>query len=138
MTYDPNLQLSPHFRLGEFISENDPDGVRCFMTSPVTYTARLTRWCHVIGEPVRARFGPVHIDSGFRSPQHNRDVGGRTHSEHLEALAGDMQVANGAPSDVATFCEGLPGCGGVGRYATFTHADIRDRGPDGIQARWDG
>ena len=48
--------------------------------------------------------------------------------------AADIKVAGVAPADVADYAETLlPGTGGIGRYSTFTHIDVR---PD--KARWRG
>jgi zinc D-Ala-D-Ala carboxypeptidase len=39
--------------------------------------------CERVLEPIRQRFGAVHVHSGYRSPKHNRSVGGKKDSWHL-------------------------------------------------------
>lgn len=139
MSIDRSQKLSPNFTLGEFLSPNDPWVEAHFLSSPVTYTARLKRLCAAL-EKVRAHFGnkPIHINSGLRSPRHNKNVGGALASQHVVAQAADFVVTGVDPQQVADYCYTLPELGGVGRYATWTHADVRKRDVDGAQARWEG
>ena len=56
---------------------------------------------------------------------------------HLLGLAADLQIEEVEPHEVAGIIEALMDSGeilmgGVGRYNTFTHMDIR-----GHRARWD-
>ena len=39
--------------------------------------------CEQVLEPIRAKFGPVHVHDGYRDPGHNAAVGGKTESFHL-------------------------------------------------------
>ncbi len=44
----------------------------------------FTALCSEILEPIRAHFDlPIRITSGYRSPEHNSDVGGVSHSQHV-------------------------------------------------------
>jgi uncharacterized protein YcbK (DUF882 family) len=85
---------------------------------------------------VRDHFGqPVTINSGYRCPSHNAAVGGATKSQHLDGIAADISVKDVKPSDVYAYIEQLlAGTGGLGKYSTFTHVDVRTNGP----ARWVG
>lgn len=89
-------------------------------------------------EVLRAHFNtPVNINSAYRSPVYNRSVGGAVNSQHLSGKAADVVMDGITPSEVADAIEflidvGLMKEGGVGRYDTFTHYDIR-----GTKARWD-
>lgn len=79
----------------------------------------------------------IKINSGYRSESHNKAVGGSKGSQHRRGLAVDIVVEGVNPEDVADKIEeliekGLLKEGGVGRYHTFTHYDIR-----GTKARWD-
>lgn len=67
--------LSPHFILYEFVRssaaiehdiDNTPDAVQ---------TEALTALCDNILEPLRRRFGPIVISSGFRCRKVNNLVG---------------------------------------------------------------
>lgn len=78
---------------------------------------------------------PVTITSGVRCTTYNtNDVGGATGSQHLKGTAADIKVKGVAPSEVADYVETLlPGTGGIGRYNTFTHVDVRSK-----KSRWNG
>ena len=84
---------------------------------------------------IRAYFGkPVYINSGIRCAAHNANVGGAKSSQHLRGTAADITVDGVEPSRVATYAETLlPKTGGIGRYKTFTHIDVRK-----TKARWNG
>lgn len=74
---------------------------------------------------------PMTIISGYRCLAHNKEVSGATNSQHLYGRAADIIVKDFSPSDVAKAAEPLLFNGGLGRYKTFTHIDVR-----GIKARW--
>lgn len=79
---------------------------------------------------------PITINSAYRSPAHNKAVGGAKNSQHLYGKAADIVVHGVAPDVVADTIEnlideGVISQGGLGRYNTFTHYDIR-----GNKARW--
>lgn len=80
---------------------------------------------------------PIDINSGYRSPKHNAKVGGADNSQHLAGKAADIVIEGISPDEVADAIEFLIDSkmmkqGGLGRYETFTHYDIR-----GKKARWD-
>lgn len=89
-------------------------------------------------EVLRAHFNaPITINSAWRTATYNRKVGGAVNSQHLSGRASDIVVKGVPPEEVANAIEFLIECGlmkegGVGRYDTFTHYDIR-----GNKARWD-
>lgn len=84
---------------------------------------------------IREHFGkPVRVNSGIRCSQHNRNVGGASASQHLRGTAADITVEGVAPAKVADYAETLlPRSGGIGRYNTFTHVDVRKN-----KSRWNG
>ena len=86
-------------------------------------------------EQIRVHFGAaVTINSAYRTPSHNAKVGGTSRSQHLYGLAADIKVAGVSPAAVADYAEQLLGShGGVGRYSTFTHIDVR-----ADKSRWRG
>lgn len=79
--------------------------------------------------------GPLHILSGCRCPKHNKKVGGATHSQHVLGRAADVQSHELTPAQLAKLAEEVPRfkTGGIGRYHTFTHVDVRAG-----RARWAG
>ena len=88
-------------------------------------------------EIIRSHFNaPITINSAYRSPEHNRKIGSNDSSQHILGKAVDIVVKGVAPDDVSDaieflISEGLVKEGGLGRYNTFTHYDIR-----GTRARW--
>jgi len=84
-------------------------------------------------EDTRAHFGaPVSISSGYRCSRHNARVGGAKASRHMEGDAADIQVKGVSASKVYAYIAKRVGDrGGVGRYNSFTHVDVR-----GYKARW--
>ena len=87
-------------------------------------------------ENIRVHFGkPVHINSGYRTVSYNKTVSGSSStSQHCNGLAADIRVEGVSPDRVADYAEQLLGDhGGVGRYGTFTHIDVR-----ADKSRWKG
>lgn len=66
---------------------------------------------------------PIIINSGYRTPQHNRNVGGAKNSQHLYGRAADVVVKGVNPSKVYNYA--VKHFDGVGKYNTFTHVDTR-------------
>ena len=82
--------LSEHFKLGEFTRSNSHPEVYNIPTHEAI--ANLKRVC-VWLEVLRARAGgPIRINSGYRSPQLNRKIGGVKNSNHLTGCAVDIRV----------------------------------------------
>lgn len=84
-------------------------------------------------QALRDRLGkPLIINSGYRSPEHNRAVGGAKGSKHMEGSAFDVSMSN---HDPATFIEAAQAVGfrAIGTYPrqNFVHVDARPNA-----ARW--
>ena len=78
----------------------------------------------------------ITITSGYRSPQHNKKIGGAKDSQHVKGLAADIKVAGMTPKEVALVIEALieqgkMKQGGIGIYPSWVHYDVR-----GTKARW--
>ena len=66
---------------------------------------------------VESRFGKkVVITSGYRSPPHNRRVGGAKASMHMACKAADFHIPGVSGVEVARYVRSLPTRGGVGTY----------------------
>ena len=92
-------------------------------------------------QAIRDEFGsPIRINSGYRSPEHNKQVGGVKNSQHVEARAADLVPVSGGASELSRLVlvildlaeSGFIPNGGVGVYKTFVHYDMRTSG----SARW--
>jgi len=116
-------KISPHFRRSEFACR-----CGCGFDSVVPALVFLL-------EAIREHFDEaLTINSACRCRSHNREVGGASGSRHLAGEAADIVVRGVEPGVVADYCEELlDGRGGLGRYETFTHVDVR-----GYRARWRG
>ncbi len=90
----------------------------------------------VLLNQIREAYGkPIAVNCGYRSPDHNRAVGGVANSYHVQGLAADIRpTAENADDlpELRDICNRLNGTGGVGIYDTFVHVDAR-----GYRARWD-
>ena len=74
---------------------------------------------------VRKKYGKaIDINSGFRTPKHNAEVGGKVTSSHLKGLAVDISCTN---SNDRFKLEGIlreVGFTRIGMGSTFIHVDI--------------
>lgn len=120
---DGNKKITENFRVREFACSDGSD--------PIFISHTLVEVLQKIRDHFNA---PVTINSAYRTPGKNKAVGGAAYSQHLYGTAADITVKGVKPSDVATYAESLlTNYGGVGRYATFTHVDVRAQ-----KSRWKG
>jgi len=84
-------------------------------------------------EELRKQTGALIINSGYRCPTHNKNVGGITNSEHLKGNAADVNALNMKPDKVHSIADKVFSAGGVGKYKTFTHIDVGSK-----RFRWNG
>lgn len=120
------VPTSAHFKLSEFKCK---DGTAV----PKGYYANCQKLMNLL-EEIRAACGnrAITITSGYRTESYNKKVDGAKQSQHLYAAAADIKVSGMGASEVYKLCDRLVGSrGGVGKYSTFTHVDVR-----GHKARW--
>ena len=67
------MQLSPNF------ADTELGVAGC---SP-QIIANAVQLCTLLLEPIRAKFGPVNVHDGYRTPEHNARVGGAADSQHF-------------------------------------------------------
>jgi uncharacterized protein YcbK (DUF882 family) len=84
-------------------------------------------------DAIRERIGqPIYVNSGYRCPVHNRNVGGVPNSQHVDGTAADITY-DGIDVDYLAQVAEECGADGIGRYwsQSFVHVDTR-----GSWARW--
>ena len=125
-------QLTANFRLQEFASRGH------LPTDPQTLAniAKLATNLQVLRDALGL---PITIISGWRSQQHNDDVGGAKNSQHMTGCAADIIVKGLHSADVFKVAAELQRTGKMskgglhaygGKYP-FLHYDCR-----GFNARW--
>ena len=93
-----NAKLSEHFVLGEFTkSGSHPEVYNIPSHEAIANLKRLCGWLEELRKRYNAKYGvgeePIRINSGYRSPQLNRKIGGASTSNHLTGCAADIKVA---------------------------------------------
>ena len=86
-----NAKLSEHFTLGEMTASSHKEVYNIPSHEAIANLTNLCKWLEVL----RLRAGtPIRINSGYRSPQLNRAIGGVANSNHLTGCAVDIRVEN--------------------------------------------
>lgn len=114
-----NPYIAKHFSLREFQCS---DGTPILLLDHV-----LVDWLDYL----RDEFGPVRVNSGYRTHCYNEKIGGASDSRHLYGLAADVVAVKEKPETVANWAE-EHNFGGIGRYHRFTHLDVWSE-----NRRWD-
>lgn len=87
-----NFQLTPHFSYYEMTRSAWAERNHRNNTPDCLQLAALENLCRVLLEPLRSQFGPIRINSAFRSPVVNEGVGGVGSSKHLSGEAVDIYL----------------------------------------------
>lgn len=120
LSKDGTKQLTEHFRVREFRCK---DGADTILISDETVK---------VLEDIRNYFGkPITINSAYRTPAHNKKVGGAKGSQHVKGTAADIKVKDVPTWAVAGFLEANYRNCGIGYYSTWVHVDTR-----GYRALW--
>lgn len=84
------MNVSPHFTWDELTRTGQTALQAANRAEAEQYRASLTKLATDILEPIRAKFGPVKINSAFRGPSVNAAVGGSKTSQHMKGEAADI------------------------------------------------
>ena len=123
LSKDGDKKLSANFKVKEFACEDGSDVV--FISDGLVQVLQA----------IRSHFGrTTNVNSGYRTPSHNKKAGGAEYSQHLYGLAADIEVTGIKPKTVAAYAEKLlPNMGGIGIYSWGVHIDVRK-----TKSRWNG
>ncbi len=109
------LQLTKNFKTTEFRSRDYP---------VILIDTELLK----VLQGIRDAFGkPVNINSGFRSQNHNTDVGGSYNSAHLMGKAADISIPNVPAKQIAQVASALYGkkiAIGLHEKEDYVHIDV--------------
>lgn len=111
-----NLKLSANFTVKEFACKDGTDSVLI----DTTLVELLQK--------IRDHFGkPITITSAYRTPEHNRKVGGSSGSYHVKGMAADIKIAGVSAVEIAYFAQTVANGVGVYYYGNtdFVHVDTR-------------
>lgn len=108
--------ISKHFRAKEFQSRN------CNFIIVSKYLLKIL-------DELRDKIGePIYINSGYRTPEHNKKVGGAVLSYHQYGMAADIRADKTTPKQLYDILdEMMQGWGGLEEHATFVHIDVRTK-----------
>ena len=123
-----DIYISENFKLSEFES---PDTKEVKVDEELVDKLEQLRNKVNIGQD--DELGLV-INSAYRTPEHNKSVGGVDDSQHPKGTAADVSLHN-LPynADNMERLANKIGFNGIGKYNTFIHLDVRSN----EQARWD-
>ena len=95
------MKLTENFTLKE-LTKSDTAIRKGISNEPNTdEIEKLKLLCETILQPVRDKFGPVTVTSGYRSPELCQAIGSSVNSQHTKAEAVDFEVEGVDNADVA-------------------------------------
>ena len=132
-------QITENFNLSEFKCRDN--GELLVNSEALNHIDRLQRFRSWYNRPMR-------VNSGYRTPEYNKKIGGAAKSKHMKGIASDIalpqefysftsqrreQFFNNIRNKWFDLCSIDGVNGGVGFYDTFFHLDSRTS----IRAFWD-
>ena len=94
------MQLSKNFCLSEFTRSDTAKRLGINNDNvDMEVVLNLAFLCHMVLQPLRDRFGPITISSGFRTKALNQAVGGAPNSQHLTGEAADIYLPTKAKGE---------------------------------------
>lgn len=111
-----DVKITKHFKVKEFACK---DG------SPIVFVDEyLAILLDILRETIKK---PVIVTSGYRTPEHNKKVGGAKYSYHMRGMAADIIVKDMTPKEIAKKLDEIaPNSCGIIVYKSWVHFDTRD------------
>jgi hypothetical protein len=98
------MKLTAHFALAEFTRSESAKRHGVSNEPTPEHLKNLIVLCEKVLEPIRIKFGPINISSGYRSKTLNHYIGGSLNSQHCEAKACDIDMDGmGGPTNKEIF-----------------------------------
>ena len=96
------MQISENFTLKELLKSETAlrRGIKNEITNQ-EHLRSLIVITHLIAQSIRDKFGPVRINSAYRSPELNEAVNGSEKSQHCKGEALDLEVMGTSNLEVA-------------------------------------
>ena len=86
------MKLSAHFSLNELTKSDTATRHDIDNTPTMQVIENLQDLVDNVLQPLREKFGPIVVTSGYRSPAVNTKIGGSTTSDHCHGYAADFEV----------------------------------------------
>ena len=86
-----NGYLTKNFSYQEMIKSSTAARLGVSNDASREHIINLVNLCNHILQPIREEFGPIRINSGYRSPTLNAKVGGSKTSQHCNGEAADFE-----------------------------------------------
>lgn len=86
------MQLTAHFTLAEFTRSESAKRHGVSNEPTAEHLQNIKILCEKVLEPIRMKFGPINISSGYRSKVLNHYIGGSLRSQHCEGKAADIDM----------------------------------------------
>jgi len=86
------MQLSAHFNLAEFTRSESAKRHGVSNEPTPEHLENIKTLCEKVLEPIRMKFGPINISSGYRSKVLNHYISGSLRSQHCEGKAADIDM----------------------------------------------
>ena len=98
-----NGYLTKNFSYQEMIKSSTADRIGVSNDATREHVINLVNLCNFILQPVRDEFGPIRVNSGYRSPALNKAVGGSKTSQHCNGEAADFESSRISNPELATW-----------------------------------
>lgn len=115
METDANEKVGKYFKVKEFACQDGSQVV--FIDSYLVSILDILR--NQVGKP-------VIINSGYRTPTRNKEVGGAKYSYHMRGMAADIRINGMKAKEIANKLNAIvPDECGIIVYKSWVHFDVR-------------